>query len=135
MSESAPLAPRPFRFAALWTILAASFIMALPALQGVLLGYDDVNLIEAPGGAARMGLTEFFTGLYYYAYTPFYGLSYWLGAIHLGRQEPAPHDGATWYGSGAAIIVVFPWLIASGTRGPFYLWFSRILTFFNSFQK
>lgn len=64
----------------------------------------------------------------------FYGLCYWLGAVHLGRQESVHPEGRYWYWIGAVIIVIFPWLIASGTRGGFYLWFSRILTLFMTYR-
>ncbi len=35
-----------------------------------------------------------------------------------------------WFILGALFVVVFPWLIARGARGPAYLWFVRILTLF-----
>jgi len=76
MTSSNP-APRPFRLGTLALLLALSFIMTLPAMQGDLLGYDDVNLIQGRDGAASMSPVDFFTGTYYYAYLPFYGLSYW----------------------------------------------------------
>jgi len=75
--SSQPTAPRAFRLGTLALLLAVSLIMTLPAMQGDLLGYDDINLIRGPGGAENMEPSQFFTGTYYYAYLPFYGLSYW----------------------------------------------------------
>ncbi|MHC4959681.1 MAG: hypothetical protein ACYTGN_15050 [Planctomycetota bacterium] len=89
MSE---LGPRPFRFKVLWLLLAASVVMALPALQGEILSYDDRNLLLGEDGAFERGPLSFFTGLYYYAYLPFYGLSYWIDGM-LGGSPAIMHLG------------------------------------------
>jgi len=93
MTETTGLGSRSFRLGVLWTLLAASVLMALPALDGGLLGYDDENLIVgAPGGvdaALERGPLSFFTREYYYAYLPFYGLSYWVdGKLGAGPDHP-----------------------------------------------
>ena len=85
MSE---LGPRPFRIKVLWLLLAAAFVMALPALNGDILGYDDRNLLLGEEGAFARSPFSFFTSLYYYAYLPFYGLSYWIDG-KLGGGSPA----------------------------------------------
>ncbi|MHC4955330.1 MAG: tetratricopeptide repeat protein [Planctomycetota bacterium] len=93
MTDPEPNAPRKFRFVALWLLLAASVIMTYPALKGPLLGYDDVNLITAPGGAAHKAPWEFFTGAYYYAYLPVYGLSYWFDIKVAGGADSSALAG------------------------------------------
>jgi len=75
------LGPRSFRFTVLLVLLGASLFLALPALRGDVLGIDDQELLLGSGtdaGALHMGPGEFFTGRYYYAYLPFYGLTYWV---------------------------------------------------------
>ncbi|MBI4591733.1 MAG: hypothetical protein HY725_23150 [Candidatus Rokubacteria bacterium] len=57
-----------------------------------------------------------------------YGVLYWLGGLYLSAQGLAIGRGIIWFVLGALFIVVFPWLIARGSRGQGYLWFSRILT-------
>ncbi len=74
----ADLGPRPFRLGALWILLLAILVAALPALRGQLLSYDDRALLLGPDGAAERSFASFFSGTYYYAYLPFYGLSYWI---------------------------------------------------------
>ncbi len=87
------LGPRSFRLGALWALLAASFLMALPALNGKLLDYDDTQLIVGePGGddaVAQRDAGSYFTRTYFYAYLPFYGLSYWADAqLGASREHP-----------------------------------------------
>ncbi len=74
----ADLGPRSFRLGALWILLLAVLVATLPALRGGLLSYDDRALLLGPEGAAERSFPSFFTATYYYAYLPFYGLSYWI---------------------------------------------------------
>jgi len=87
-----PTGPRSFRFRALWLLLIAAVLMALPALKGGLLNYDDRALIDGPGGAFARSPVSFFTGTYHYAYLPFYGLSYWVDG-KLGGSPLLLHAG------------------------------------------
>lgn len=57
-----------------------------------------------------------------------YGLVYWIGGLYLASRGLAVGRGVIWFVLGAIFIVLFPWLIARGHRGPGYLWFCRILT-------
>lgn len=59
-------------------LLAASVVASAGSFGGPLLGYDDQNLLLGPEGALGRGPLSFFTDLYYYAWLPFYGLSYWI---------------------------------------------------------
>ncbi len=80
--------PRSFRLKALLILLVASLVSVLPALQGSLLSYDDQNLLLGPEGALSRSFGSFFTATYYYAYLPFYGLSYWIDG-QLGADSSA----------------------------------------------
>src|SRR3990172_7580668 len=57
-----------------------------------------------------------------------YGLVYWLGGAYLAAQGIGAGSGLMWVALGAVFVVLFPWLIARGARGPGYLWFARLLT-------
>ncbi len=62
-----------------------------------------------------------------------YGILYLAGAVHLVRQGLGPRGMDTrapsflWFVLGAIFLVLFPWLIARGTRGGLYLAFVRVL--------
>ncbi|MDH3591136.1 MAG: hypothetical protein OER88_04620, partial [Planctomycetota bacterium] len=84
MSE---LGSRSFRFKALWLLLAAAFVMALPAMRGDVLEYDDMALLAGDDGALARAPSSFFSDTYYYAYLPFYGLSYWADGKAGGSIE------------------------------------------------
>jgi len=78
------LGPRSFRLRALLILGVASFLMALPALQGDVLFYDDHALLYGDSnepGALDRDPASFFTGTFYYAYLPVYGLTYRLDAV------------------------------------------------------
>lgn len=94
----AALGPRPFRFRIAMLLLVASVVMALPAFRGGLLGYDDENLLRGPDGALQRGFSSFFTGLYYYAYLPLYGLSFRIDGWIFGDSPLAFHVvNALWH--------------------------------------
>jgi hypothetical protein len=63
-----------------------------------------------------------------------YGILYLAGALYLVshgigvRGMTGRAAGAAWFVLGVLFVVVFPWLIARGARGPGYLWFTRVLT-------
>ena len=57
-----------------------------------------------------------------------YGLVYWLGGAYLAAEGIGAGSGLVWVALGAVFVVLFPWLIARGARGPGYLWFARLLT-------
>ncbi|MHC4547198.1 MAG: tetratricopeptide repeat protein [Planctomycetota bacterium] len=85
------LGPRPFRLRVLWLLLGATFLTALLSLTGDVLGYDDVGLLYGSAGGRgaldRSAGSFFTTELFYYAWLPFYGLSYWLdGVLGAGRD-------------------------------------------------
>ncbi len=63
-----------------------------------------------------------------------YGVVYWLGGLYLAIHGLTVGRGIFWFVLGALFIVVFPWLIARGTRGWGYLWFTRILTLLVAFR-
>ena len=63
-----------------------------------------------------------------------YGVVYWLGGLYLYVRGVAPGRGGGWFILGAFFVIVFPLLIARGSRGWGYLWFSRILTLFVAFR-
>ena len=56
-----------------------------------------------------------------------YGCLYLAGAIYIagvgvaGRAMSAP-SGFIWFGVGAVLVILFPWLISKG-----YVWFTRLL--------
>jgi tetratricopeptide (TPR) repeat protein len=77
-----------FRRVALFVLLGASVLMTMLAWQGPILGYDDENLMAEVVGKSPW---EFFSGLFYYAYLPFYGLSYWADITIAGG-----HVNADW---------------------------------------
>ena len=96
------LGQRPFRLGTALLLLGAALVMAVPALQGEPLGYDDHPLLydtgsyEAGGfggGALDRSVGSLFTGTYYYAYLPFYGLSYKLDALLFGGAPVGFHLG------------------------------------------
>lgn len=68
-----------------------------------------------------------------------YGIIYLTGAVHLvshgvgARGMTGAAAGLIWFVLGPLFIVIFPWLIWRGARGPAYLWFSRILTLLVAF--
>jgi hypothetical protein len=68
-----------------------------------------------------------------------YGMLYMAGAIYLATQgvgargTPAA-PGVIWFVLGTLFIIVFPWLIARGTRGSGYVWFTRVLTLLVAFR-
>ncbi|MHC4939169.1 MAG: tetratricopeptide repeat protein [Planctomycetota bacterium] len=70
-----------YRRYALFALLGASVLMTMLAWQGPVLGYDDENLMAEVVGKSPW---DFFTGLFYYAYLPFYGLSYWADVTIAG---------------------------------------------------
>jgi len=110
------LGPKPFRFKVLWILLAAAFVMALPALRGDILGYDDRNLLLGAEGAFERGPFSFFTGLYYYAYLPFYGLSYWIDG-QLGGGSPALiHVGNVFWHAATCYLVFCVLALLLGNR-------------------
>ncbi|MHC4225578.1 MAG: hypothetical protein ACYSUN_16430, partial [Planctomycetota bacterium] len=86
MSDFSPL-PKRHRLRILLLLLVAAAVMALPALRGELLEYDDTSLLLGKDGALERSPGSFFTSTYYYAYLPFYGLSYWVDGA-LGGAEP-----------------------------------------------
>lgn len=57
-----------------------------------------------------------------------YGVAYWLGGLYLAAPGIGVGRGLVWLVLGALFVLAFPWLIARGTRGAGYLWFTRILT-------
>ncbi len=62
-----------------------------------------------------------------------YGMLYMAGAIYLASQGVGARGTLAtpifiWFVLGALFVVVFPWLIARGTRGSGYVWFTRVLT-------
>ncbi len=63
-----------------------------------------------------------------------YGVVYWLGGLYLASRGITVGRGSFWFVLGAVFIVVFPWLIARGSRGKGYLWFARILTLLVAFR-
>jgi len=85
------LGPRSFRRGAFLLLLAASLLVACLSLQGGVLGYDDAGLLYGSSGgrgALQRGPASFFSSeLFYYAYLPFYGLSYWLDGIFGAGHE------------------------------------------------
>ena len=85
------LGPRSFRRGAFLLLLAASLLVACLSLQGDVLGYDDAGLLYGSSGgrgALQRGPASFFSSeLFYYAYLPFYGLSYWLDGIFGAGHE------------------------------------------------
>ncbi len=78
-----------FRHRALWLLLALSLVITIPALKGDVLLYDDMALLAGDDGALDRSATSFFTETYYYAYLPFYGLSYWADG-KLGATVESP---------------------------------------------
>ena len=100
-----PLGPRAFRFRALWLLLIIGVVMAAPALKGSLLNYDDRFLIEGADGAFTRGPGSFFTSTYYYAYLPFYGLSYWFDGVLGGDSTLLLHVGNVIWHAAAAYLV------------------------------
>ena len=79
------------RFYVFLILLLASIAMAAPSLRGDILAFDDGNLLLGPDGAVERGPLSFFTRLYYYAYLPFYGLSYWLDGFLGGTDQVVFH--------------------------------------------
>ena len=63
-----------------------------------------------------------------------YGVVYWLGGLYLATRGLTVGRGFFWFVLGAVFVVVFPWLIARGSRGTFSLWFTRILTLLVAFR-
>ena len=63
-----------------------------------------------------------------------YGVVYWLGGLYLATRGLTVGRGIFWFVLGAVFVVVFPWLIARGSRGTFSLWFTRILTLLVAFR-
>ena len=63
-----------------------------------------------------------------------YGVVYWAGGLYLYVRGVAPGRGGGWFILGALFVIVFPFLIARGSRGWGYLWFSRILTLLVAFR-
>ena len=63
-----------------------------------------------------------------------YGVLYWLGGLYLATRGLAVGRGIFWFVLGALFVVVFPWLIARGSRGSGYLWFARILSLLVAFR-
>ena len=57
-----------------------------------------------------------------------YGLIYWLGGVYLAAHGIGAGSGLAWLAVGAVFVVLFPWLIARGSRGTGYLWFVRVLS-------
>jgi len=57
-----------------------------------------------------------------------YGLVYWLGGVYLAAHGIGAGRGLVWLAVGAVFVVLFPWLIARGSRGTGYLWFVRVLS-------
>jgi len=99
------LGPRPFRLKALWLLLLAVFVATLPALRGSLLSYDDRALLLGPDGAAARSFSSFFTATYYYAYLPFYGLSYWIECRIAGLSPWIFHLGnVLWHGATGYVV-------------------------------
>ncbi|MCZ6786919.1 MAG: tetratricopeptide repeat protein [Planctomycetota bacterium] len=89
---------KPFRRNVALLLLIAGIAMVASALQGELLGYDDVNLLLGDGGAPNRSPFSFFTSLFYYAYLPFYGLSYWVDAQVFGEAPAGYHfANALWH--------------------------------------
>lgn len=85
------LGPPSFRRGAFLLLLAASLLTASLALRGDVLGYDDAGLLYGSSGgrgALQRGPASFFgTELFYYAYLPFYGLSYWVDGVFGADHE------------------------------------------------
>ena len=85
------LGPRSFRRGAFLLLLAATLLAAWPSLQGDVLSYDDAGLLYGSSGgrgALQRGPASFFgTELFYYAYLPFYGLSYWVDGLFGADHE------------------------------------------------
>jgi tetratricopeptide (TPR) repeat protein len=79
------LGPRSFRRGAFLLLLAASLLVACLALHGDVLSYDDTGLLYGSSGgrgALQRGPASFFgSELFYFAYLPFYGLSYWVDGL------------------------------------------------------
>ncbi|MEM8883007.1 MAG: tetratricopeptide repeat protein [Planctomycetota bacterium] len=71
---------------ALFGILFASVAMTVLAWKGPILGYEDANLMREVG---ERSWWQFFTDLFYFAYLPFYGLSYWLDTALAGGEVNA----------------------------------------------
>ena len=63
-----------------------------------------------------------------------YGVVYWAGGLYLYVRGVTPGRGGAWFILGAFFVIVFPFLIARGSRGRGYLWFSRILTLLVAFR-
>ena len=68
-----------------------------------------------------------------------YGMLYMVGAIYLvtqgvGARGTQAAPVVAWFVLGTLFIVVFPWLIARGTRGRRYVWFTRVLTLLVAFR-
>jgi tetratricopeptide (TPR) repeat protein len=85
------LGPRSFRRGAFLLVLVATLLAAWPALQGDVLSYDDAGLLYGSSGgrgALQRGPASFFgSELFYYAYLPFYGLSYWVDGLFGADHE------------------------------------------------
>lgn len=68
-----------------------------------------------------------------------YGMLYMAGAIYLATQGVGARGTRAapiviWFVLGTLFLVVFPWLIARGTRGCGYVWFTWVLTLLVAFR-
>lgn len=111
MADPAALGARPFRLGVLLTLLFAAFLAVEPAMKGEVLSYDDRPLLEGSAdgpGALDRSASSFFTGTYYYAYLPLYGLSYWVdGKLGATVEKPALFHAQNLLWHAAASYVVF----------------------------
>ncbi|MFQ5845245.1 MAG: hypothetical protein ACE5JG_09690, partial [Planctomycetota bacterium] len=115
MNLDRSLGPRSFRRGVALLLAAAAFLMAVPVLTAGPLAYDDQALLHgSEGGALDRGLLSFFTDTYYYAYLPFYGLSYRLDGALFGGSPVGFHlANALWHAAaGYALFCVLGLLLA-----------------------
>ncbi|MFB3065518.1 MAG: hypothetical protein ACE10D_03290, partial [Planctomycetota bacterium] len=108
------LGQRPFRLGTALLLLGAALAMAAPALQGEPLNYDDQALLHDTGsyetggfggGALDRSVRSLFTGTYYYAYLPFYGLSYKLDDLLFGGAAVGFHLGNVLWHAAAGFVL------------------------------
>ncbi|MEE8107120.1 MAG: tetratricopeptide repeat protein [Planctomycetota bacterium] len=97
--------PRSQRIKALFFLLVACLVMTVPALDGGVLGFDDIYLLNGPDGALEREPTSFFTGLFYYAYLPFYGLSLWFDGMVFSDAAFGMHlSNALWHAAAGYVL-------------------------------
>ncbi|MGQ0612272.1 MAG: tetratricopeptide repeat protein [Planctomycetaceae bacterium] len=111
---------RGSRLLVLGALLVAALVMVLPAMRGEFTNQDDPELLLGENGALARSVPSLFTGRYFHAYLPFYGLSYKLDALAFGARPAGFRAGnALWHAAAAYALFLLLTLLAGDRRAAF----------------